>query len=78
MTSSVNSAASEKILSRYSDHAQRNILASGDTDLIAEAWDYINPIRDLSNSANDQISSAQDTQQIEAIYQDYLTQLMEL
>jgi hypothetical protein len=78
MVSSVNSYASEKILSRYPDYLQRNILASGDADLITEAWDYINSIRDLSNSANDTISSAQDTQEIEAIYQDYLTQLMEL
>jgi hypothetical protein len=74
----INNLTGNTILTKYPDYSQRNILASGDADLITEAWDYINSIRDLSNSANDTISSAQDTQEIEAIYQDYLTQLMEL
>lgn len=74
-TAQVNQRASDVILGKYPIYKQLNNIG---TDDYTPMNNWINSIRDLSNSANDTISSAQDTQEIEAIYQDYLTQLMEL
>ena len=74
----VNVVAGEKITSKYPEYKQRNILASNDTEFITATWDWINSIRNLSNTTNDAINNAQNVQEIENIYQHFLSNLTEL
>lgn len=69
----INTITGNIITAKYPDYAQRNIIASGNQDLITYTWAWINSIRDLSNITNESINNSTNSDTIYDIYQSFLT-----
>jgi hypothetical protein len=70
----INELTGSKILAKYPDYTQRNILASGDTSFIESAWSWINLVRELSNSKSAEIDSAT-SEAIVSIFEEFKASL---
>lgn len=67
----VNNKTGEVILKTYPDYLQRNILASGDSELIKSTWEWIDGKRGIANVAKDKITNSGNSKLIYETYKEF-------